>query len=92
MEAMVCGMPVITTDGQPWDELPAIARIPAAKTRKKYRREHDFYVLDPAAIVDTCKQVLGKDITTESLRAREWAEGRDFRVHASELERLVIGG
>jgi len=92
MEAMSCGMPVITTDGQPWNEIPSIAKLPAKIEQRKVKRPVDWYLPDPQALVDICKGLLGKPILQESQAAREWAESRSWNKHAEQFTELVRNG
>lgn len=78
MEAMSCGMPVISTDGEPWNEFPAIGKIQARKEQRKVRRPVDWYLPDPADLVRVCKSLVGADIREQSQQAREWAESRSW--------------
>lgn len=73
MEAMSAGMPVISTNGMPWNELPALARIPAKLTTKTVRRPVEWYIPDPRILVDLCKTWLHQDISQASQAARDWA-------------------
>jgi hypothetical protein len=89
MEAMVCGMPVISTDGEPWREYPAMDRIRAVVTKQQVRRPMDWYLPDPEHLVSICKSWLGKDISEHSLQGREWAEDNDWSHRAKSFVELV---
>jgi glycosyltransferase involved in cell wall biosynthesis len=92
MEAMACGMPVITTDGEPWNEIPSLASIPARVERRHFRRDVDWYEPNPEALVAICKTVVGKSIEAESRSAYEWADSRAFVKRAETMIRLIQYG
>lgn len=92
MEAMSCGMPVVSTDGLPWNEIPSIAKIKSGSRRDKVRRPVTWYLPQAESIVEICKDLLGKDITADSLEARQWAESRAWTSLASRFDSLVRTG
>jgi glycosyltransferase involved in cell wall biosynthesis len=92
MEAMSCGMPVITTDGLPWNEIPSIAKIKSEVTRRSVRRPVDWHIPSPESLVACCKQWLGQDIAVKSAQARQWAESRSWDVMSSRFDALVRSG
>jgi len=92
MEAMSSGLPVITTDGAPWNENPAIARIPSTTTRKSVGRLVDWHACDPKALVAICKKLLNTDISQESRAARDWAESLSWPKHIAAFNSLVRKG
>lgn len=92
MEALASGMPVINTNGRPWNEVPSIAYIPATKMKMKMKRMIDWYEPDPKEIVKICKNLLGQDILTDSINGRRWAESRAFAIHSEELTRVIREG
>lgn len=92
LEAMACGMPVIMTNGKPWNEYNALARISSTKSRVQVKRMMDWYEPNASNLVDLCKHNLGKDITRHSQSVREWAELRRWSVFAPEIEELVRTG
>jgi len=91
MEAMASGMPVITPDAAPWNENPALARVPVRTTRKRVRRMVDWQLCDAAGLVALCKQWLDKDIMAASQAARKWAESRDWSHCAQDFRGLLDG-
>lgn len=91
MEAMASGMPVIVTAGQPWDESPALARIPATTRREKVGRMVDWYIADQVALVEICGKVLGTDVSDASREARAWAESRAWKGSADRFVNLCRG-
>ena len=92
MEAMSAGMPVVSTDGEPWNELPAVRRIKATTRREKVKRVMDWYLPDPKSLVSICKNLLGSDLRQESVAARTWAECRAFSGYADKLTQLIRYG
>lgn len=91
MEAMTCGMPVITTAGEPWNEIPAIGRIPATVSQRRVNRNVDWYSPDAQELVNICENLLGTDLEQPSLEARTWAEGRSWSKLSAEFVKLVRG-
>lgn len=92
MEAMACGMPVISTKGKPWDEVPALARINATSTRKVVQRPVEWYLPIVEHVVELCQQWQGQDIVLQSVEAREWAESRAWSKFAAQFNELVRSG
>lgn len=94
MEAMACGMPVITTDGKPWNELPACARIPATIEKRKVRRPVDWYCIDPQKLVKVCQAVLKGSMfmEEESIRAGDWAKANSWRDQSGVFTAIVRYG
>ena len=91
MEAMACGMPVVSTSGFPWNEIPAIARIPSEVTEQKVKRLCDWYLPYPVALASICRNLLDTDISKASMEARQWAESRSFTHKGRELTAIVRG-
>lgn len=98
MEAMSCGMPVITTDGRPWNELPAVARIQARVDKRKVRRPVDWYLPLAESLVAACKQLLHNSskhptyFQDQCRKARHWAESRAWEAKARMFTDLVRYG
>ena len=92
MEAMACGMPVISTDGRPWDEIPAIERVCATVEKKTVKRPVNWYSPDPDTLTSLCKSLLGKTILEDSQKVRKWAESRSWNEQAKEFTELVRRG
>lgn len=90
LEAMSCGMPVISTHGEPWNEFPAIERIHAT-IKDQQSRPVDWYVPDTHSLIECCQSVLGTDISNQSETVRQWAEDRDWRNHSDDFMTLVTG-
>lgn len=92
MEAMASGMPVISTNGEPWNEIPALARINATHEKRNVRRPVDWYTPSAEHLVEICKSLIGKPILDESNEARKWAEERSWdKLHADAFDLLVRG-
>lgn len=92
LEAMACGMPVITTHGEPWSEFPALHRISASKTKVKINnRMVDWYIPSTYDLVDACKKLLNTNISQDSIKAREWAHQRSWSENAMQFRKLILG-
>lgn len=89
LEALAAGMPVISTDGLPWNEYLSIGKIPASVSRRSIRRPVNWYSPDPSAIVAVCRSLLGQDISQQSHEARKWAEDRSWSKKSDEFDHLV---
>jgi len=92
MEALACGIPVVVPWGQPWNELPAIARIESRVTKRHIKREVDWWTIDPQHLVNLCKELLGEDISWASGSARIWAETRAWQDRAEQFTYVVKHG
>jgi glycosyltransferase involved in cell wall biosynthesis len=91
-EAMSCGMPVISTYGDPWNELPAIHRIKSTISQVKIKRVRNWYTPDAKDLILACKKLLGTNITEESREVRKWAERRSFSNSSTFLNNLIRFG
>lgn len=89
MEAMACGMPVVSTDGEPWNEIPSIAKINSTVEQRVINRAVDWHVPDPCSLVDACRSLVGRNILSYSRAARYWATGRDWSRQAKVLLGLL---
>jgi len=92
LEAMACGMPVISTDGEPWNEYPALARIASDMEKRKVKRPVNWYLPKVDDLVRACQQALGSDISKDSMEVRQWAETRSWKALASSYEAMVRTG
>lgn len=93
MEAMACGIPVVTTDAEPWNELPAIRRVRVDSTeKKKVGRLVDWRHPSPEHLVEICKELLGTDLVGPSTEARDWAELARWPSYVQEFTELVRTG
>jgi len=92
MEAMASGLPVINTDGRPWNELPSIAFINSTVSTIKVKRQIDWHIPSAKHLVEICKSLLNQDIFKESREAKEWADSRSFDKHSSTLNDLIRKG
>lgn len=93
-EAMSCGLPVITTKGQPWNEIPAFARIEATEKRVLIGRTITSYEpneLTGLALAGACEAALGTPLSNYSQEARTWAESVSFAKCKEDLENTILG-
>jgi glycosyltransferase involved in cell wall biosynthesis len=92
LEALASGMPVIATNGEPWNEFQLLDTIPSELTPMKFsHRVIPGYKLCPEDLVAKCKEWVGKDITQSSIEARDYAEEKSMELYAPELLKLVVG-
>lgn len=93
LEAPACGMPVISTDGQPWNEFISLAKIKSRTKMAKVARPVTWYIPIAQDLVYKCQAILGMDISNESLEARIWAESRSWedQENVLRLQNLVRG-
>ena len=92
MEAMACGMPVITTDGLPWNEIPSIGKIKAHIEKRRVRRPVDWHVPSAAHLVSICKNLLGTSLTKYSKEARTWAESNSWNPETVARFNKIVRG
>jgi len=91
-EAMASGMPVITPDAPPWNEIPAIRRLKYRLKYQKVGRTMPWVECDPESIVEACKSIYKTDLTAESRRAWEWARAEQWKDRAAAFTELVRTG
>ncbi len=91
LEAMACGMPVIATDGWPWNEHPTI-KIKSKLGKRKIRSMVDWYTPDANHLVETCKKLLGQNIDDLSRDMRRYAEQNRWQTRVGEFTNLVKTG
>ena len=95
LEAASCGIPCISTDGEPWNEYPSIAKIRASVSKKQFRNTVRFYEPDPNDLLEVCKQLLGCHpgvVHSMSTNVRDWAEERSWKVHKNVYAEIVRTG
>jgi hypothetical protein len=91
-EAMTCGMPVITTNGRPWNEIPALERIDSMVEKRRVERPVDWYTPSVQHLVKLCKTWHGKEIIQASQSARDWAMAHSWATMAEPFNDLVRYG
>lgn len=92
LEAMASGMPVICTEGSPWDENMALERIPSENREKFIRRVVDWFVPDTDEAIRLCKKWLGQEIWAQSNSVRVYAENRSWNLAKESLTALIKEG
>jgi len=90
-EAMACGMLVITPDASPWNENPALFRIPTMSISQAVSRPMDWHLSSPNDIVNICKEVMTMGLGQESIEVRRWAEKRSWATKRHDFMNLVKG-
>ena len=94
LEAMSTGMPVISTNGLPWNEFPALHRIASIAGRKqlsRLTRTVDWYFPSPKDLANACERWHHQDIREESLQCRQFAEERSWDKKAKQFRDLTRG-
>lgn len=92
MEALGSGMPIISTNGMPWNEFPAIGRVYTTSIYRNMKRLVTWYNPDVRHFVEVCKSWIGKSIAHHSSDARKWAIDRDWFIMQDEFRSLVRSG
>jgi glycosyltransferase involved in cell wall biosynthesis len=91
-EAMASGMPVITPNAPPWNEIPAIRRLTYELKYKKVGRTMPWCLCNPISLVEACKEIYKTDISEASQKAYEWARAEQWKDRASAFNELVRTG
>ena len=93
IEAMCCGLPVIATDAEPWNEWPLIGKIRSKRRAKQVRRKGvAWYEPNPVSLVSECRKVLAMDraqISEWSIGVRGVMEERAWSLRAPDMRRLI---
>lgn len=90
-EAMLSGLPVIATDGEPWNEHGLLAKIDSVIHRRMVNRLIDWYTPSAESMVDICKGLLGRDIRYESQLAHDQASYRSWNRYGRDFTSVVRG-
>lgn len=90
MEAMACGMPVVTPNASPWNENPAIARINTTTGRKRVKRTMNWESCSAEHLVSICKSLLGKDIRSDGAVAWKWAEDNSWKNKRQDVLGAIV--
>lgn len=91
LEASSCGMPIISTDGTPWNEFHSLAKIKSNTTIRKVGRKIHCFEPNKNSLIDIMEEWLGKDISTQSSEARLWAESRSWNSKKDCLQNMILG-
>lgn len=78
-EAMAAGMPVMTTNIEPFNEFCQILFEPDKIVTKELSRPVNYAELDPKKIAEKIDETYNKDISKLSLKAREYAESISWK-------------
>lgn len=91
LEALTSGLPVISTDGNPWNEFPSLAKIAATCQFNAVASDRAIEEYSPSAesLVESCKQWLGKDISRQSQEGRVWAVSRNWENQRATIRNLL---
>ena len=89
LEAAASGMLVVSTQGEPWDEYPAVERIPATSEPIYIKRPMLWSKPSAESLAHVCKSLLGRDIGSLSEASRKWAEARGWELFADKFNTQV---
>lgn len=78
-EAMASGMPVLTTNIKPFNEMCHFTFPFKEVRREMISRMVDYHTLDPKEIAKAIDDMAGKDISKESKEARAWATKNNWQ-------------
>ena len=87
-EAMAAGMPVMTTDMKPYDEIAQFLIPVEMFGTIKLFRDVEYAIINPEEIAKSIDELYGKDISEESKQAREFAESISWENLKAEYEEL----
>lgn len=87
-EAMANGMPVMTTDRQPFNEFCQFLVEPSGHKQVQDYCVIDLYSVDPKEIAKKVDEVAKMDITLHSRQAREYAESISWKTLKPEYEKM----
>lgn len=90
-EAMLSGLPVIATDGPPWNEHQLLARINSTVHRRMTSRMVNWYTPSAKHLVEICQRLLGRDVSEASRTAHERASQRSWSRYGRDFTALVRG-
>lgn len=90
LEAMASGLPVITTDAPPMNEMGCAARMSASRTKVSVgHKMTDAWDVRPENLATTMRSWLGKNIRSWSAAARRNAESRQWEPIATILKEVA---
>lgn len=76
LEAITCGLSIVSTDGCPWNEYPSIVKIKATKERRRIMREVDWYLPCAVDLANKMQQLLGTDLEDSTWNNYVWSRER----------------
>jgi glycosyltransferase involved in cell wall biosynthesis len=88
-EAMASGIPVIATDGQPWNEIPTLAKIKASKIKRKIKRMVDWYEPVAKDLEFICRNLMYNKIGGFSAFVRKKMEERSWQNLKKDWEQIL---
>lgn len=94
LEAMACGLLTIVPDAATWNEVPHGRFMPARVETRAIRagRIMDAARVDVKKAAWLLKSLIGRNISDESKRLREYAEANSWKHRAEELNELARTG
>lgn len=92
LHAAAAGIPVISTEGRPWNELRPWESIRAHESRYVIRRPTPCFEAEPSHLEQICRERLGMEIADESRAQRAWAESRSWSRLGPVLTNVLRGG
>lgn len=92
LEAKACGLPLITTSGDPMCEYAPMRMIRSSQEKISVRRTVTAFHADPEHLAELMREVYQKDIAEDSEQSRAYIEQfRSWDAHRTQILEHILG-